>query len=59
MRMQTIMQQTLEQLKDLKLDGFVEACQQQQSQPLYQDLPFDERLALLVECEYLRRHNQR
>ena len=53
------MQQTLEQLKDLKLNGFLEAWKQQQSQPTYQDLPFDERLALLVECEYLRRHNQR
>ena len=53
------MKQTLEQLKDLKLNGFLEAWQQQQAQPLYQDLPFDERLALLVECEYLRRHNQR
>jgi len=54
-----MMQQTLEQLKDLKLNGFLEAWQQQQSQPTYQDRPFDERLALLIECEYLRRYNQR
>lgn len=53
------MQQTLEQLKDLKLNGFLEAWQEQQAQPTYQDLAFEDRLALLVEREHLRRHNQR
>lgn len=53
------MQQTLEQLKALKLVGFIEAWQEQQAQPTYQDLSFDERLALLVERESLRRHQQR
>lgn len=53
------MQQTLEQLKDLKLNGFVEAWQEQHAQPTYHDLSFDERLALLVEREYLRRQQQR
>ena len=53
------MQQTLDQLKDLKLNGFIEAWQEQQTQPTYQDLSFDERLALLVEREHLRRHHQR
>ena len=53
------MQQTLDQLKDLKLTGFLEAWQEQQVQPTYQDLSFEERLALMVEREYLRRHNQR
>ncbi|MEM9908478.1 MAG: IS21-like element helper ATPase IstB [Cyanobacteria bacterium P01_D01_bin.44] len=53
------MQQTLEQLRDLKLNGFLEAWQEQQAQPTYQDLTFEERLALLVEREHLRRHNQR
>lgn len=53
------MQQTLDKLKDLKLIGFLEAWQEQQSQSTFLDLSFDERLALLVEREYLRRHNQR
>lgn len=53
------MQPTLDQLKDLKLNGFLEAWQEQQTQPTYQDLSFEERLALLVEREYLRRHHQR
>lgn len=54
-----MIQQTIEQLKDLRLHGLLEAWQQQQAQPTYQDLSFDERLALLVESEYLRRQNQR
>lgn len=53
------MQQTLEQLKDMKLTGLLEAWQQQQAQPTYHDLSFNERLALLVEREYLRRQQQR
>lgn len=53
------MQQTIEQLKDLKLNGLLEAWVQQQSQPTYHDLSFDERFALLVEREYIRRQNQR
>lgn len=53
------MQQTIEQLKDLKLFGLLEAWQEQQSLTTYHDLSFDERLSLLVEREYLRRHHQR
>jgi DNA replication protein DnaC len=53
------MQQTLEQLQDLKLNGFVEAWQEQRSQPTYHNLSFDERLALLVEREFLRRQQLR
>lgn len=53
------MQQTLEQLKDMKLTGLIEAWQEQQAQPTYHDLSFDERLALMVEREYLRRQQQR
>ena len=33
--------------------------QEQQAQPTYHDLAFNERLALLVEREYLRRQQQR
>ena len=53
------MQQTIEQLKDLRLNGLLEAWQEQQIQPTYHDLTFDERLALLVEREHLRRQQQR
>lgn len=53
------MQQTIEQLKDLKLNGLLEAWSEQQAQPSYHDLSFDERFALLVEREYIRRQNQR
>lgn len=53
------MQQTLEQLKALKLTGFLEAWQEQQAQPTFHNLSFDERLALLVDKEYCRRQQQR
>ena len=53
------MQQTLERLKDLKLTGLLEAWEEQHSHPSYQDLSFEERFALLVEREHLKRHQQR
>lgn len=53
------MQQTIDQLQDLKLTGLLEAWREQHAQPTYHDLGFDERFALLVEREYLRRQNQR
>ena len=53
------MQQTIEQLKDLKLHGLLDAWCEQHEQPTYHDLSFDERFALLVEREHIRRQNQR
>ena len=53
------MQPTLDQLKSLKLIGLLEAWQEQQGHPTYHDLTFDERFALMVEREYLRRQHQR
>ena len=53
------MQQTIEQLKDLKLHGLLEAWCEQHQQPTYHELSFDERFALLVEREHIRRQNQR
>lgn len=50
---------TVEQLQLLRLSGMLEAWQQQQTTPTYHDLGFDERFALLVEREYLRRQQQR
>lgn len=52
------MQHTLEQLKALKLSGFVEAWQEQHAQPTFHDLSFDERFALLVDKEYCRRQQR-
>jgi DNA replication protein DnaC len=53
------MQTTIDQLKDLRLLGFLEAWQSQSQSTTYQDLCFDERFALLVEWEYQRRLQQR
>jgi DNA replication protein DnaC len=53
------MQQTIDQLKNLQLFGVLEAWQEQQTLKTYHDLTFDERFALMVEREYLRRQNQR
>jgi DNA replication protein DnaC len=50
---------TVEQLQMLRLSGMLEAWQEQQQTPTYQDLNFDERFALLVEREHLRRAQQR
>ena len=49
------MNATIEQLQTLKLFGMLEAWNDQQTQPTYQDLSFDERFSLLVEREHLRR----
>jgi DNA replication protein DnaC len=53
------MQQTIDQLKNLQLFGLLEAWQEQQTLKTYHDLAFDERFALMVEREHLRRQNQR
>lgn len=53
------MQQTIDQLKQMKLTGMLEAWQEHQALPTYHDLSFDERFTLIVEREYIRRHNQR
>lgn len=50
---------TVEQLKALRLVGMLEAWSEQQTSSTYHDLSFDERLALLVEREHLRRAQQR
>jgi DNA replication protein DnaC len=50
---------TVEQLQLLRLNGMLEAWQHQHSTPSFHDLGFDERFALLVEREYLKRQQQR
>jgi DNA replication protein DnaC len=52
--------QTTTRLRDLKLSGMAAALEQQQSQPgTYQDLPFLERLALLLDREYQTREHRK
>jgi len=52
-------QQTIEQLRTLKLTGMLDALEQQRSQPETHELAFEQRLALLVERELLHRENRR
>ena len=47
--------ETLQQLKQLKLTGFVEALEEQNQSTLYETLSFEERLGLLVDREYAKR----
>lgn len=49
----------LEQLRDLRLPGFIEGLAEQRTSSRYHELPFDERLAMLVDREVLRRTNAR
>ncbi|MGR3280007.1 IS21-like element helper ATPase IstB [Acaryochloris marina NIES-2412] len=53
------MQAMIDQLQHMKLTGLLEAWREQQALPTYHDLSFDERLAFMVEREYIRRQNQR
>ena len=50
---------TREKLRELRLDAFAEAWAQQHHEPEIDRLGFDERLALLVDAEWLDRHNKR
>src|SRR2546421_1511956 len=50
---------TLEKLKALRLDAFAAAWLTQQQDPALAAVPFDERLGLLVEAEWLARENRR
>jgi DNA replication protein DnaC len=52
-------QQTIEKLRFLRLPGFIQALTEQQENRSYHDLSFEERLALLIERESLRRENLR
>ena len=53
------LQNSIEQLKQLKLTGMVEALQEQHEQPMLHDLSFDERLDFLIDRELLLRKNKR
>ena len=47
----------LDKLLQLRLPAFREGLREQQANPKYAELSFEERLALLVEQECIRRHN--
>jgi len=50
---------TMNQLRELRLPGMVQAIQEQDEHGALDNLPFDERFALLVEAEWLSRKNRR
>lgn len=50
---------TLERLRSFRLAGFVDGLLEQSQSAQYFDLSFEERLALLVDREFLRRSEQR
>ncbi len=53
-------QQTLQQLRSLKLIGMADALEQQQNQPsTHDELSFEERLCLMVDRESTHRHNNK
>ena len=52
-------QPTLEQLNELRLHALAQAWQAQHEDPSTDDLSFDDRLALLVEAEWMDRQNKR
>ena len=50
---------TIETLKTLKLQGMIQALEEQQQNPAVNALSFEERVALIVDRERLYRDNQR
>jgi DNA replication protein DnaC len=50
---------TVEKLRAMRLHGVLAAWEAQQQDPSSSSLPFDERLALLVDAEWLARENRR
>ena len=50
---------TLEKLRAMRLGAFADAWQEQQKNPEIASLVFDERLAMLVDAEWLDRWNKR
>jgi hypothetical protein len=52
-------QETLNKLKHMKLTGMVEALRQQETDPSYREMGFQERLGLLVDWEFSKRQHSR
>jgi len=47
-----MIEQTIEQLHRLRLGAMADAFKAQQSQAELDDMPFEERFALLVDCQH-------
>jgi DNA replication protein DnaC len=54
-----LLEQTLQKLRSLRLNGIVTALEQQLAQPESHQLSFEERIGLLVDREVLDRNNRR
>lgn len=50
---------TLSKLHQMKLSGMAEALTEQNQSAMYSDLPFEERLGLLIDREMTARDNRR
>jgi DNA replication protein DnaC len=55
----TSINQSIDQLSLLRLNGFIEALQNQAQDPAYNALPFNDRLAHLISAELLHRKNKK
>ncbi len=51
--------ETVNKLKQMKLNGMLDALQQQENESVFQELGFSERLGLLVDREFSRRQHNR
>ena len=54
-----LLEQTLQKLRTLRLNGIASALEHQLSQPEFHQLSFEERISLLVDREVLDRNNRR
>lgn len=54
-----MIEQTAERLREMKLYGLSTAWREQQADPGYAKMGFDERLGMLIDAEWLDRHNRR
>lgn len=54
-----LLNETIEKLRILKLSGFAEALEKQENISSYQELSFEDRLGLLLDCEISRRKSNK
>jgi DNA replication protein DnaC len=54
-----LVEQTIEKLYDMKLNGMADAFKEHRQQPASHDLPFEERFALLVDRQWTWKENRR
>jgi len=55
----TNLHDTLSQLRQMKLGGLITALQEQLDNPTYRELSFEERIAWIVDREFLARKNKK